>query len=111
MKRTLIWGGLAITITLTASLSWRVSPDALAVIVGLFLGIMATLPASLLLLFVVTRQTKLEKPATPWPQHPPVVVVNGAERAPAYGPPALPAPYTDPGQRRWTIVGDEETET
>ena len=112
MKRGLFFLGFSVVITLTIVLTTRVSADALAVIVGLLLGILASLPATLLLIFVMTRQqNKVERPLNQLPQHPPVVVVNASEKSSGYSAaPALPAPQGINGRRQWTIIGDQETD-
>ena len=108
----LIGGGIFI-VTLTVTVGLRVSADALAVIIGVVLGIVASVPTTLLVIFVISRQqNRMERMQTGLPQHPPVVVVNGADKAPSYAnTPALPAPHAmNNGARKWTVIGGLENE-
>ena len=112
MKRGLIVIGAAFAITLALTLGFRVSADALAVMVGVSLGIIASIPTTMLVIFVMTRQqSRLEKNMTHFPQQPPVVVVNAADKPQGHPPtPALPPPYSTNGARKWTVIGDIETD-
>ena len=112
MKRGLIIVGAAFAITLALILGFRVSADALAVIVGVALGIIASIPTTMLLIFVMTRQqNRLEKNMTHFPHQPPVVVVNAADKFQSQpSPPALPPPYAPNGARKWTVIGDLESD-
>lgn len=112
MKRGLAALGLAFIIALTIVLGFRVSADALAVIAGVFLGILASIPTTVAVVYVLMRQqTKLDRSPYPLPQHPPVVVINAADKNQGYSPPALPSGnYPANGTRRWTVIGEAETD-
>jgi hypothetical protein len=112
MKRSLLIIGIIFAITLAVIFGVRVSPDAMAVVIGVILGVAATIPTTLLLVFVLTRQqNKLEKSAQQMPSQPPVFVINAADKPHSYPPPALPAPYPPAENgRKWTIIGDTETD-
>jgi hypothetical protein len=112
IKQGLLFIGLAFAITLAVVIGWRVSTDALAVIIGVILGIAASVPTTLLIMFILTRQqNRLNQQAYHAPQHPPVIVVNAAD-APQNRPHplALPPPHPANGARQWTVIGDMETE-
>lgn len=112
MKRGLLFISFAFSISLALILGLRISSDALAVIIGVILGVLASLPTTLLLVFVSSRQqNKLNQPPYPPGQHPPVVVINASDKPPAYAPSALPPAYPANGTRRWTVIGDEETDS
>jgi hypothetical protein len=89
----------------------RMSAEALAVVIGVILGVAASVPTTLLLVFMLTRQQqRLEKSAPPMLQQPPVFVINAGDKAQPYAPPALPAAYPLPEtNRKWTVIGDADT--
>ncbi len=112
MKRSLFIMGVVFAITLAVVFGSRVSADALAVIVGVILGILAGIPTTLLVIFILTRQRQtLERGLPQTPAQPPVVIVNATDRAALPPAPALPAPYSADSTRRWTVIGDSDTDT
>ena len=114
MKRYLILLSLVIILATILMIGFKLSNDAIAVIVGVGLGILASIPTSLLLIFVLIRQNGgLKNPPSGLPnqQQPPVIIVNGGH------PPSLsaappPAAYQMDlsAARTFTVVGDEATE-
>ena len=111
IKRIVAVFSTLFVITLAIIFGLRVSADALGVIIGVILGIMASVPTTLLLVFILARQHKAERPPYGLPQQPPVIIVNGPDKPAGYtSPPALPIPYQTNGHRRWTVIGDEEPE-
>ena len=111
MKRGLLVIGLVFAITFAIVFGTRISADALAVIVGVILGIGAGIPTTLLAIFIMTRRQGLDRNLPPSPQQPPVVIVNAPDRTALSAPPALPAPYSSDLARKWTVIGDSETES
>jgi len=112
MKRVFLVIGLVFAITLAVTFSLRVSPDAMAVVIGVILGVAASIPTTLLLVYILTRQPRPENPVQPMPPQPPVFVINAAEKTPSYSPPLLPASFTSPDNgRKWTVIGDVETDS
>ena len=101
--------GVGITIAL------RMTSDAMAVIVGIILGMVATLPTSLILLYMMRQQhnqqaADLRQQQQQTGQYPPVVVVN-SQPGSGYGgmtsanPQSfLPSPT---GERSFKVVGQE----
>jgi hypothetical protein len=122
MKRTFAIIGAAFAVALAVVIGNRMSADAMAVVVGVVCGMLASVPTSLLLIWALGRRgygagTGAEAQArnSTGTHYPPVVVVNpGPGHAmPAYRPPPvpsldrnLPAPS---GPRTFKVVGDEET--
>ena len=104
--------GLAVVIGL------RMSPDAMAVIVGIICGMIATVPTTLLLVYTIRQRDKqqmmYQQNYQQGNQYPPVVVVNGQPQGSSYGfnqglsTPGLPMP--DRG-RAFKVVGQEATPT
>lgn len=114
MKRALLIIGVAFAITLAVVFGTRVSADALAVIVGVILGIFAGIPTTVLVIFVMTRQRPGLNSGGP-PQmsaQPPVVVINATDRTALSSPatPSLSLPYSTEPTRKWTVIGDTETD-
>jgi energy-coupling factor transporter transmembrane protein EcfT len=107
IKRTIVFLSLAFVVTLAVVLGTRMSADALAVIVGVILGIVASIPTVFVVVFALTRrQSHLDRLGSASPQ-PPIVIVNGTEKAQGQPQAALPSPYLHNGNRKWTVIGDE----
>lgn len=111
MKKGLLIIGVVFAITAAIVFGARVSADALAVVVGVILGVAASVPTTLLVTFILTRTRPGDRNAMAAPPSPPVIVVNAAERSALAAPPALPAPaYPPEPARKWTVIGEIETE-
>jgi uncharacterized SAM-binding protein YcdF (DUF218 family) len=116
MKRYLAGLSLIILTTLLLVIGFRLSEDAVAVIVGIILGVVATLPTSLVLIYMIMRrdQSPTGQQQAGFPNHhqPPVIIVNGGQQ------PGLPTgsaaqpgyPLSLPSPRTFTIIGEETTE-
>lgn len=78
MRQILIAITLVVAGAFTAVAAWRLSVDALALVLGLLLGIAAIVPTMLLVLWTVrARSTSLADMPPPAAQHlPPVIVVQ-----------------------------------
>jgi len=119
MQDILKLGLIGFTIALGVLVTYRMSTEAMAVVVGVIFGVMASIPGSLLVLAVLRRQmnstsaenTQIHQPRNVYPQ---VVVVqpgmplpqhsNQAATSPTYHQPtALPQP-----DRTFMIIGDED---
>ena len=109
---------VAFAAALGVGVGHRLSPEAMAVVVGVVCGVLASIPMSVMML-VVTR--RLNRPArsqqaAPMAQgmaYPPVVVIQPDSRGSGNRllPPAWDAPSAvgnQPWQRSFTVVGDEE---
>jgi len=124
MKRGVVIIGAVFAVALAVAVGSRMSADAMSVVIGVACGVLASIPTSLVLLWVLARRGP---GADRVGQNgmggyfPPVVVVNPGPGygMPAYGamPHALPAgsyPAASPaalpaGPRSFKVVGDEET--
>ncbi len=125
MRRGVVIIGAAFAAALAVAVGSRMSADALSVVVGVACGILASIPTSLVLLWMLARRgptaERVGQAGMGSGYFPPVVVVNPGPGygVPAYGagPQALPAgsysaasPATLPaGPRSFKVVGDEET--
>jgi hypothetical protein len=110
MKKGLLIIGIVFAITAAVVFGTRVSADALAVVVGVILGVAASVPTTLLVVFILTRPRPGDRNGMTSSPSPPVIVVNAAERSALTAPPALPAPYPIEPARKWTVIGEAETE-
>jgi hypothetical protein len=128
---------LLILLVILGVFAWRIgerlSPDALGMGIGVLLGVMAGVPAALLLLASNRRRGEQDDApgyagggraaqGYPYPPQAPVIVLTGAGMAappqqggPGYPDPrrALPAPrtmdaQTMDGERRFKVVGEQE---
>ena len=120
MKKVIVPLMLAFGVTLAAIVGQRMSTDAMAVVIGVAVGVAASVPTSLLLVALLRRERagawRPEPPAPAAPQLPApnVIVLNpadllGARREPSYVP--LPPPelsMADGGMRRLRIVGNDD---
>ena len=119
MKKVIIPLMLAFGVTLAAFVGQRMSTDAMAVVIGVAVGVAASVPTSLLLVALMRRERatgwRAEPPAAaPQLPQPNVIVLNpadllGARRELPYvpqPPPELSA--ADGGLRRLRIVGDDD---
>jgi len=120
MKKVVLPLMLAFGITLAAIIGQRMSTDAMAVVIGVAVGVAASVPTSLLLVALLRRERagawRTEPPATqPQQLQPPnVIVLNpadllGQRRDQPYVP--LPPPEmnsADGGMRRLRIIGNDE---
>jgi hypothetical protein len=117
MKRFIIVISSIFAIAFALVVGFRMSPDAMAVIIGIICGMLASVPTSIILVWVL-RQRDRQMDAQIGPSrmghYPPVVVVNG-QGTNGYGtappPPALTAAATSNGSRDFKIVGQENTES
>jgi len=106
-------------IALAVAIAKRLSADAMAVIVGIVCGIGASIPTSLLMLYVLSRREAAEaarqeqqRPAQNMPTMPQVMIVNppAGMQQPYWGQP-MGAPYFPPmqagGQRQYQLLGGD----
>ncbi|HEY66483.1 MAG TPA: hypothetical protein G4O02_18180 [Caldilineae bacterium] len=111
MKRVLAVSFVLFVITLAVVIGQRMSTDAMAVVIGVIFGVVASIPTSLLIMAASRRSSQdhsTMSPSYPDRYFPPVIIVNpnelGTRWAPsAPGPESLPPP----SHRRFRIVGDD----
>ena len=117
MKKFFLVISSTFAVALAIVIGVRISPDAMAVIIGIVCGVLASIPTSVILVWVLRQRDKqldsqygYMRPG----QYPPVVVVNG-QTPNGYGTalhtPALTANGTPPGSRDFKVVGQENTES
>ncbi|MBI3244479.1 MAG: hypothetical protein HYZ49_19540 [Chloroflexi bacterium] len=111
---------LAFAITLAIVIGQRMSSEAMAVLMGVVAGVAASIPTSLIVVWIAAKF--MLKPNEPAPVEPPRVVVMqqpapAPQSAPAYGyptpqpgygwggGPAYPAVAAPPMPRRFTVIG------
>ncbi len=114
LKHIVISIGLTFAITLAVMIGKRMSADALAIVVGIACGVLASLPPLVLLLVVVLRRDRKEDKAQQEQARalPPVIVVQGG--MPQALPPGGQAgywPVAAPGMlpdRTFQVVGGDD---
>jgi len=117
MKKFVMVISAAFAVTLAIVIGTRLSPDAMAVVVGIVCGVLASIPMTAILVWTLrVRDRQLEAQLGPqrmMGQYPPVVVVNGqgshGNGAPV--PVALGTGHGVNGSRSFKVVGQETTET
>ncbi len=123
MKRVLILLGAIFVVALAIVVGSRMSSDAMAVVVGVTCGVVASIPTSLLIIWATSRRDveldaggRRYAPMGMGNQFPPVVVVNpggSTVNRPDYGARGL-YPYDPqemylPAPRGFKVVGEAET--
>lgn len=111
---------LAFGVTLAVIIGQRMSTDAMAVVIGVAVGVAASVPTSLLLVALLRRERAVwrseppSQPALPAAQPPQVIVLDPSQMwgQRATQVPYLPLPPPDYGQdggmRRLRVVGAED---
>jgi hypothetical protein len=115
MKRAILIMGLTFMVTLAIIFGLRVSADALAVVIGVILGIVASVPTTALVVYMLMRpRANYQQQVPPQAfQQPPVVVINASDPNRQLGaapPPSWPSPGPTVQARKWTVIGDTDTE-
>ncbi len=119
MKKYLYIAGMVFVVTLAVIMGTRMSPDAVAVVIGIICGVLASIPTSAMLVWVMRQRDKQVEMQMggmrPMGGHyPPVVVVNGQGTngyTSPYPAPALSAGMPPMGGRSFKVIGQENTET
>jgi len=107
-------------VALAVAIAKRLSADAMAVIVGIVCGIGASIPTSLLMLYVLSRReaaeaARQEQQRQSMPSVPQVMIVNppAQMQQPYWGQP-MGAPYFPPmqagGQRQFQLLGGDRND-
>jgi hypothetical protein len=107
LKKVATVAVIAFAITLAIIIGKRMSSDAMAVVIGVACGVLASIPTSLLIVAVSGRRGEREV------QHrrgdyPPVVIVNPGNNQPRYLQPPFPTPMMQPQERQFRVIGDED---
>lgn len=114
MKQALIVTVVLSVVVAVGVIAYRLSTDALALIVGVGLGFLALVPTVVVALVLGRRRAEPLPPTPPYGQ-PPVIVISGGQPVlpaaaearpgqPALPPPAAPAPTTP---RHFRVLGLE----
>ena len=106
MKKVAIVGIIAFAVTLAVIIGKRMSTDAMAVVIGVACGVLASIPTSLLILAVSGRRG--EREVQQRREYPPVVIVNPGGNQPRYLQPPFQTPVIQGQQRQFTVIGDED---
>ena len=112
MKKVAIAAVIAFAVTLAVIIGQRMSTDAMAVVIGVACGVVASIPTSLLILAVSNRHGEREV-RQQRRDYPPVVVVNPGGNQPRYLQPPFQAPPMQAQERQFRerqfhVIGDED---
>ena len=107
MKRVATVAFIAFAVTLAVIIGQRMSTDAMAVVVGVACGVLASIPTSLLILAVSGRRGEREVQQRR-ADYPPVVIVNPGSNQPRYLQPPFQAPLVQTQERQFRVIGDED---
>lgn len=112
MKKLMFTLGGLLMAGVGVAVGFRMSADAMAVIVGIFFGLVATIPTTLILIYTMRqRDVQQAQSRQQMGQYPPVVVVNsppGGAGGVNYGNrPMLTGAASS--ERSFKVVGDEST--
>ena len=114
MKKFLYLAGIGFVVTLAVVVGVRMSPDAMAVVVGIVCGVLASIPTSAILVWTLrVRDKQIEAQlgqGRGYGQYPPVVVVNGPGPNGLNGPPPPALTVGNGGPRNFKVIGQEKTE-
>ena len=111
----------AAVVTLVGVVAYRLSSDALAIIIGVVLGLAALVPTLVMVAILLRRSQMDAEPKPMYQPQPPVVVVSGGYAAPMMQQPQqaalpnpsqalIPAPPAQP-PRKFRMMGYESTES
>lgn len=106
MKKVATITLIAFAITLAIIIGKRMSTDAMAVVIGVGCGVLASIPTSLLILAVTNRRD--ERQVHRQLDYPPVVIVNPGNNQPRYLQPPFPTPLIQGQERQFRVIGDED---
>ena len=106
MKKVATIALIAFAVTLAVIIGQRMSTDAMAVVIGVACGVLASIPTSLLILAVSGRRG--EREVQQRRDYPPVVIVNPGNNQPRYLQPPFQAPPIQGQERQFRVIGDED---
>jgi len=106
MKKVATITLIAFAVTLAVIIGQRMSTDAMAVVIGVACGVLASIPTSLLILAVSNRRG--EREVRQRRDYPPVVIVNPGNNQPRYLQPPFPTPLSQGQERQFRVIGDED---
>ena len=107
MKKVAIAAVIVFAVTLAVIIGQRMSTEAMAVVVGVACGVVASIPTSLLILAVSNRRGEREV-RQQRRDYPPVVIVNPGNNQPRYLQPPFPTPPIQGQERQFRVIGDED---
>ena len=120
MKKVFVIGVMILVVTVTAIVSFRLSTDALSIIVGAVLGMAAILPTVVLVAYLLKKNQEAITNQLQTQHQPPVVVVSGGmlpqqlmqqPQQQATQQPGLLPPPSRSMPRKFHLMGYEDTDS
>jgi hypothetical protein len=111
MKRVAALAVIAFAGTAGAVIANRMGTEAMAVVIGVVCGVVASIPASLLILAVSVRRNGRQeewRQTRPANQMPPVVVIQGGQPSQLNVPQLPTSPRWQSAPRTFEVVGQDE---
>ena len=119
MKKVISIGVIVVAATITGIVGFRLSTDALSIIVGAVLGMAAILPTIVLVAYLLKKNQEAAAHQLQSHHQPPVIVVSGGmipnqfmqpQQQPAQQPGLLPPP-SQSAPRKFHLMGYEDTDS
>lgn len=112
MKTLLGLAAIGFCVALAVIVGYRMSAEAMAVVIGVACGVLASIPMSALILIVMQRQGARRSEELTWQQQrnvPPVVVIQGGTPMSMSRPemPLFQPPMVSPAPREFKVIGEE----
>ena len=109
MRNLAIVAVVVFAVALAVIVGQRMSTDAMAVVIGVACGVLASIPTSLLILAVSDRQWgQGGREVRSQGDYPPVVIVSPGSTQPRYLQPPFQAPSVQGPERQFRVIGDED---
>jgi hypothetical protein len=109
MKELLKLAVIAFSVTLGVVVANRMSGEAMAVVIGVVCGVLASIPMSVIIL-ILTRRLGEKEPERKREGYPPVVVINPGPQQPQVNqlPTYFPTYPLEASPRQFKIIGQDE---
>lgn len=109
LRRTFLIALTVFAVTLAIVIGKRLSGEALAMLLGVVMGVSASLPGSFLL-FQIASRAHTSTPATPATSSPRVLVVQTPAPSSRVEAATHPTPVTLPSPRQFVVIGEDMIE-
>lgn len=108
VKKVLAAAAICFCVTLALIVGYRMSSEAMAVVIGVICGVLASVPMSGLILLLTQRRRQYEEPSwTSQRYMPPVVVIQGGSPVQRSELPLVQPPMMASAPREFRVIGEE----